>query len=433
MRYDFEHYLLAGHGRAYMIAKTDPERYRCRINSACRKDYSFDMQTEGSRAFLTYDLVSLFADPSPFIETVKDSYCDHDVDADWREICYLTDLLDLFDQRKVIIGKYKKLEEQLYGDLPEEELNLLCQSFEYLAIKLIEGQDIKVVWNVVNDIGKWFLSRNEDPHELASHFLWFKGDAEEALGEDGLLKYDGSSEGIKEYIRIMSQPFEYERKDKVSNATAEMVLSWLREEPEITRLEMMYRGLMTMSGAEALKLAEQFSVETDPGIKAAIASVFTSGKYLWPLDISILTDCSSSEDKRLVREVNEALSLLTDERLHDHAMDILKTGFDPGALKLLINNIKKSDESFILGFLEELPIDEDDECEWHGIVSAVNGKGDDPEMPDSLLLWAYEASLCSWCREGIVEKLISRGLMTDDMKEEIRYDADLDIRDLADK
>ena len=54
-------------------------------------------------------------------------------------------------------------------------------------------------------------------------------------------------------------------------------------------------------------------------------------------------------------------------------------------------------------------------------------------MPDSLLLWAYEASLCSWCREGIIEKLISRGLMTDDMKEEIRYDADLDIRDLADK
>ena len=66
-------------------------------------------------------------------------------------------------------------------------------------------------------------------------------------------------------------------------------------------------------------------------------------------------------------------------------------------------------------------------------MSAVNRKGDDPEMPDSLLLWAYEASLCSWCREGIIEKLISRGLMTDDMKEEIRYDADLDIRDLADK
>ena len=28
MKYDFEHYLQADHGRAYMIAKADPERYR---------------------------------------------------------------------------------------------------------------------------------------------------------------------------------------------------------------------------------------------------------------------------------------------------------------------------------------------------------------------------------------------------------------------
>ena len=29
--YDFEHYLMAGHGRAYMIAKADPEKYRQKI------------------------------------------------------------------------------------------------------------------------------------------------------------------------------------------------------------------------------------------------------------------------------------------------------------------------------------------------------------------------------------------------------------------
>ncbi|MBO4280415.1 MAG: hypothetical protein J5872_01015 [Lachnospiraceae bacterium] len=106
MKYDFEHYLQAGHGRAYVIARADPERYRDRIMAACRKDYSFDMQSEGSRAFLTYDLISLFDDPTPFIEAIKESYKDPVADEDWKQICYLTDLLLFFEQRKTVINKY---------------------------------------------------------------------------------------------------------------------------------------------------------------------------------------------------------------------------------------------------------------------------------------------------------------------------------------
>ena len=56
MQFDFEHYLKAGHGRAYLIAKEDPGKYREAILKACSKDYTFDMQCEGSRAFLTDDM-----------------------------------------------------------------------------------------------------------------------------------------------------------------------------------------------------------------------------------------------------------------------------------------------------------------------------------------------------------------------------------------
>ena len=38
MKYDFEHYLMAGHGRAYMIAKADPERYREKFMAAERRE-----------------------------------------------------------------------------------------------------------------------------------------------------------------------------------------------------------------------------------------------------------------------------------------------------------------------------------------------------------------------------------------------------------
>ena len=113
MEYDFEHYLMAGHGRAYVIAKADPERYRDRIMAACRNDYTYDMQSEGSRAFLTYDLISLYDDPTPFVGAIKESYNDPAADKDWKQICYLTDLLIFFGQRKSVIKKYKQLEKNL--------------------------------------------------------------------------------------------------------------------------------------------------------------------------------------------------------------------------------------------------------------------------------------------------------------------------------
>ena len=435
MKYDFEHYLMAGHGRAYVIAKADPERYREKIMAACRKDYAYDMQSEGSRAFLTYDLISLFDDPTPFIEAIKESYKDPAADEDWKQICYLTDLLLFFDQRKTVIRKYKQLEKNLYSD-ELRDMVPLCQPFEYVAIKLIEDSSIKVIWNVANDIGKWFLSRTEDPQRLASQFLWFDGILEDELGEDRfdeLLKYNSDSDGVKEYVRIMSLPHEFGRKYSVENATSEIVMSWIRKEPEIERSEMLNRGLMTMSKSEALKLAEQFSMETDTDIKAAIASVFTSGKYPWPLDAGILIECGASDNKRLAKEVNTALTLLKDERLHDYATALLQKGFDSDAISILINNIRKSDESLILSLLEELPITEENEGDWHGIASEIGSNGDNPEMPESLLIWAYESTLCSWCRKNIVEEMINRGMLTDELKEELRWDANLDISKMADE
>ena len=126
-------------------------------------------------------------------------------------------------------------------------------------------------------------------------------------------------------------------------------------------------------------------------------------------------------------EVNEALSLLKDERLHDYATALLKKGFNPSAVRLLINNIRRSDEAFIMSFLEELPITEENAGEWHGIASEIGGNGDNPEMPEALLIWAYESTLCSYCRKMVVEKMIKRGMLTDELKEELKWDANLDI------
>ncbi|MBO4687192.1 MAG: hypothetical protein J5636_01635 [Clostridiales bacterium] len=161
MRYDFEHYLMAGHGRAYMIAKSDPEKYRDRIIEICRDDYSYDLQSEGSRAWLTYDLISLYEDQEPFLAAIKESYSDPSTDTNWERIQYLTDLLLMYD-RKVVFAKYKEVEKQIHAEKPLDEIHDLLQSFEYLAISLIQNHGIKVLGSVMRDIGRWFLTRNPE-------------------------------------------------------------------------------------------------------------------------------------------------------------------------------------------------------------------------------------------------------------------------------
>lgn len=431
--YDFEHYLMAGHGRAYMIAKADPEKYCQEIMEICGKDYTFDMQAEGSRAFLTYDLISLYENPEPFITVAEKSFMNPDIDKNWKQICYLSDLLALLDRRKIIIDKYRYIERQLYSNVPLTDLIPLCESFEYLAIKLIRGRSVKVLGNVMRDIGRWFLSRPEDITELWPHFLWFDNEAEEEFGKERYseaIKATEDSDGVREYIRVMSTSSGFERKGKKNRVTAEVILSWIREDPKIERLEMMCRGLMTMDASEAEKLAKHFNTETDPDIKASIASVFTSHKYLWPLDVSILMDCIISDNSRLAEQINAALSLLKDDRLHDYARDVLEKGFDHSAIIMLIRNFRKEDESLIFQHLEGLPITYDNEDIWHEIVFAILDSINTIDFPSSFLYWAYEASLCSQCRESIVDELIKRKELPESYKEEMKWDANLDIRAL---
>ena len=81
--------------------------------------------------------------------------------------------------------------------------------------------------------------------------------------------------------------------------------------------------------------------------------------------------------------------------------------------------------------LDQLPITNENEDIWHTIVSAIAKNGSDPGFPISLLYWAYESSLCSSCRETIVEALIDRNQLSHQYKEEMQWDANLDIRSLV--
>lgn len=425
MEYDFEHYLLAGHGRAYLMAKQDPEKYRDRILEACRKDYTFDMQCEGSRAFFTADLVSIFEDKTPFIEAAQKAFDDPSTDTDLHQMQYLSDLLLEFGKRRSLIAKFEKMEKAIYKEDPDD----LLDPFEYLAIRLMQSGREKSLGTVIGSIGRWFLSREgESVQTLKSDFLWFDSCAEERYGEDRFKTARENSkdpEAVDAYTKVMSCERESSWK-KAENLTADEVISWIKADPLIGALSLRQKGLSGISQEELVKLAKCVQTETDMDVKAGIVSVFVTSRFLWPLDISILLDLSKSDHERLKAKACRALSFFKDERIRELGLERLKNGFDPDALELVIDNFKEEDEELVSGFLESIPITSDDESNWHGIVSAINKRQGNISL--SILKWVYESSLCSWCREAVVEDMLEVWTFPEEYKEEVKWDANLDIR-----
>ena len=55
----------------------------------------------------------------------------------------------------------------------------------------------------------------------------------------------------------------------------------------------------------------------------------------------------------------------------------------------------------------------------------------DEDIPNSILIWAYENSLCSCCRERIIESMLKKDLLTPELRQECLYDANLEIRKMV--
>ena len=438
MQFDFEHYLKAGHGRAYLIAKEDPGKYREAILNACRKDYTFDMQCEGSRAFLTADLVSLFDDPEPFIKAAIESFASTKIDNVADEIQYLSDFLMEFDQRRIVLRKYLNLWETVkntsYDELKEDYIHLRF-NLEYLAIKLVNNHSWKVAEKIVTDIGEWYISLGDDAE---SEFTWFYSTLENQYGEEEtrehLLKLSETSPEIKAFCdKDMEYSKDYGKRitRKKNKLTASEVVENLKADPNLKGIDILRLGVRNMEDQEIRKLAKVAADTNVSVLRTQIVSVFDTPRFAWPLDPGLLLRWCGEGDEELRVACHSALTEVTGAGMREYARKNLENGFDADCLSMLIRNCDPSDESYILSMLESIPIDEENEGVWHGLGHVINDSY--KTLPASLLMWVYNSTLCSCCREYTLDHLIERNALTDVMRNECMWDANLDIRELIEK
>lgn len=298
------------------------------------------------------------------------------------------------------------------------------------------------------------------------------------VAEKEILRIDGA-EGFKFLTRIRgealkSSDWEWHNDAFVRDASErlgeEMVRSILNEshDPDIVRFTEAWKAQPPSQPWEAGREARErrnrwpadriirFAHTGDPcrwfsgwGIKADHKSLSQVADVLWQSDnpelilrlllvfnrmelpqfhLRLVEFCQH-EDERLRRNAYQALAMNSHEVVRQIAVERLEQGDFAQAAELFVRNFRSGDEQRLLGAIRQ-PIDDD---QLHGFLINVCDLFEENLEADvsQLGIWSYLNNPCSFCRESLVRLLVSRGQAPLWLREEARYDASNEIRQLV--
>ena len=152
----------------------------------------------------------------------------------------------------------------------------------------------------------------------------------------------------------------------------------------------------------------------------------------FPLDHLILLQLAASDQTQMAVAATKALSHIAHPSVRELAFRLVRDRL-PGrrdAIELLAANFEPGDHDIVLDWFEA----EDDPDVLHSMGMDLEDFWDrHPEggTVGRMLCRLYENGPCSFCREGAVRRLIERGALPDEMRDECALAANEEIRELV--
>lgn len=457
----FKHDMQRGLGSCVVALKNmddlEKERFRPLVLWGCSRDMAYDAQCEGCRSFYLYELIIEFADMTPFLELIEKRliHSMHLRGWEFAQDCQLLAFLvadgnkrawriltHCYDTLLQILSKKRTRER--YGLLPERD------NFEHICISLVcecfddRERRTKLYKMIVRDLGILI-----DGNRLYDYddFEWFQAASEDTLGKrtiQKLLYGTDVDENIKNYAllrekRLEERTSEYERKKKIEPKTADEVYYRLKNGEKIGQMCSLMLGRTFMKQdkkLEVLKLAAYYKEETELEIRYNLLRLLANRECAWAPSLSCLIADSQSEHSELSERAFTALRHYPkDARVRDYAIALLqKKEHIAEAVSMLAANYEESDKELFVEAVKQIPITYENGF-WHSAfydvmdVFYASGK----KKPKELLLYMYQNTLCSFCREYVVKEMGRRHMLTRELLDEMQYDCNSDIREYANK
>jgi hypothetical protein len=439
----FKRVLDIGLGRAILFLRThDARPYRDAILHACLHNTAYDPQVEGSRAVYLREVLALSGDEAAYREAILTALADSGRGWDAEQLFKLAaTYADEGDRRarQVLYAKYTE-NARAGGDTGETAIVSLDGLDGLLYVVRLAHEDGQITGEEGLHGYEWLLSAIEeaDGKEETRRVLLRAAQAEPWIstflaGVDAYRAEERSPTSVQDRYHAIPYAMVKQAISEGRTRVAGRSVRVTDEQGQMQSLSLWMWGRHA-SDEQLARAATDLLAETDARRLVPLLWIFWRRRF--PFGHSPLLALARHQDQGVALGALAVLRNTPDLSVRTLALDLLQDAAmnderKAEAVDLLVQNHEDGDFSILDAALAG--ITGRDAFHSFGLgVLAVFAKHPSSEAFDTLTL-LYERGPCSHCRRNCVAGLLQLGTLPKWMHEECRYDANLDIRDLADE
>jgi hypothetical protein len=423
---EFKEAMLRGLGRCVIAVRQEPEKYRDLVLWACKRNFAYDAQSEGTRSWYTYTMAKAYPDKETFISATAEALRKYRPNGSW-DLLHLSEVLMFFamdgyeSARNALEEKYQEVLAGMFAR--KRRPNRVFHELSDLEqLGLVLAVESKTFLRIAGDFGRLY---REKKYMCDGDFAWFfssKGGQYRRTMEAAARKDKNVACFIKrEQADIDAQErFRQQRTEKPEeNLTRFRLSRWLAKKADSETVE---------------RYARAYQMQTEPEARAKALEAFAWCPY--PGNPQPVIEDTRSACEALSRTAWQALENLRHPAIRDFAHDNnAKGNRTVENFSLLVTNYIPEDAMLLESLLKELIAKKNwDEIHAAGmdVYRAFRVDSVIPH-PQHLLPLLYEYNPCSYCRESALVYMSKHRMLTKEVLEECQYDSNYDIRRMAAK
>ena len=423
---EFKEAMLRGLGRCVIAVRKEPEKYRELVLWACKRNFAYDAQSEGTRSWYTYTMANTYPDKETFISTTAEALRKYRPNGSW-DLLHLSEVLMFFAMDgcasawQALEEKYQEILAAMFA-LKRRPNRIFHELSDLEQLGLTLAVDRTSFLRIAKDFGRLY---QEKKYMCDGDFAWFyssKGGQYRKTMEAAARKDKNIACFIKrEQADIDAQEEHQKQRQTLSpeTYTGVRLSRWLARKADKETVE---------------RYALAYREQKQPELRAEALSAFSC--CLYPDDPQPIIKDTKSECGELQNAARRALENIRYPAVRAFAINNAKSGIrTPENLALLVTNYAPEDADLLEELLQELIAAKDwDDVHAAGLdIYRAFYKDSGISHPKHLLPLLYEYNPCSFCRESALVYMSKHRMLTKEILEECLYDSNDDIRRMAAK
>ena len=408
--------LKRGTGEAYLIAKENATiDFSTYVIKGALRNYAYDGQSEPSRAQYIFDLYS-FSDKKDKIRKAIINGLATEQEDTWS-LTHLFDLAKLFAQQG---------DQEMRKAIYDRFCNNPIEGSDWVGYsEILELDGIQGLIFIAEKFGK-FIEQNPDDWQDDWIIRYFQEENPD-LEVTKILENRATE---NKYIRIYLDNIKRTKSSQEEHKSKPIKYKDIIDEVLNSKPFISFRRKRNLSEVEVIEIADQLINETEKSKIEKLLGIFDY--YKFPLDSEVILNFAKlkkSSKNRLVDNAIDALKHLKSKAIREFALEKIKNSKNPiDYLEILTSNYQSGD----FKIFTEIATDTNNEHKIEnlaGIFTELFKINKTKECKDPLEV-LYNKMNCGIHRNGIIEILIENEVLSDKIRNEIKFDSDLETRKL---